>query len=99
MLGSKSNEAMFRGKRTVIKCAAMNTSSVGVSYLMLERIHSVIGAFKQPDGSYNLILLPVATFVAHQRPTRSKGPSNGRVGLVSRAIFETKGTELETVHV
>lgn len=99
MLGSRSNEAIFEGMRVVIKCAAPKTTSVGVTYLMLERLHSVIGAFQQTNGSFSLFLLPATTFTAEQRPSRSQGPSSGKVGLVSRAVFESKGMELKSVRV
>jgi hypothetical protein len=99
MLGSRSNEAALGGKRVVIKCAARNTNSIGVTYLMLERLHSVVGAFEQTNGSFNVISLPVTVFTANQRPSRSQGASEGKVGLVSRSVFESKGTEITTVRI
>ena len=99
MLGSRSNEAALGGKRVVIKCAARNTNSIGVTYLMLERLHSVIGAFEQTNGSFNVISLPVTVFTANQRPSRSQGASEGKVGLVSRSVFESKGTEIKAVRI
>ena len=46
MLGSASNEATLGGKRVVIKCARSQTTSVGVTYLMLNKLDQVIGAFE-----------------------------------------------------
>ena len=44
MLGSESNEAVLNGQRVVIKCAGKNTTSVGVTYSMLDSLDSVIAA-------------------------------------------------------
>jgi hypothetical protein len=99
MLGSRSNEAVLGGNRVVIKCAAPNTTSIGVTYVMLERLHSVVGAFQQTNGSFSVILLPVTIFASEQRLSRSQGASKGKVGLVSRSVFERKGTKLRTVHI
>lgn len=99
MLGPRSNEANYGEHRVVIKCAAQKTNSVGVTYLMLERLHSVLGAFQQPDGSFNVIALPAAVFAKELRPSLSQGSSSGRVGLVSRTTFEGKGTFIKNVRV
>jgi hypothetical protein len=99
MLGSHSNEATYRGSRIVIKCAARNTSSVGVTYRLLERVHSVVGAFQQTDGSLEVLLLPATIFAQELRDTSSQGASAGKVGLVSRDVFETRGTHIRTVRL
>jgi hypothetical protein len=99
MLGSNSNEASYHGSLIVIKCAARNTNSVGVTYRMLERLHAVAGAFQQIDGSFEVILLPVTIFSEEMRPTRSLGASARKVGLVSRGVFESKGTHIRTVRL
>lgn len=44
MLGSESNKAVLNGQRVVIKCAGKNTTSVGVTYSMLDSLDSVIAA-------------------------------------------------------
>src|SRR5882724_6568812 len=76
-----SNEAKYQGARLVIKCANVATDSVGVTYQMLERLETVLGAFSRDDGQIDLMSLPAATFRKHMVPTRSKGASAGTVGL------------------
>jgi hypothetical protein len=99
MLGSQSNEASHNGARVVIKCAAAKTNSVGVTYRMLERLHSVLGAFEQPDGTFKVFALSAAAFAKALRPSLSQGASAGKVGLVSRGIFESTGTHVKTVRL
>ncbi|MBK8018842.1 MAG: hypothetical protein IPK20_20495 [Betaproteobacteria bacterium] len=98
MLGTKSNEAELDGERIVIKCARAGTLSVGVSYLMLKRIRRVLGAFEQSNGSFCIYSLTVAEYSKAMTPTRSKGPSAGKVGIVRRAVFETRGTQVATIY-
>lgn len=95
--GSASNEADYDGRRVVIKCARAATSSVGVTYKMLERLQEVVGAFESSSGEYELFALPVSEFRKYQRPTASAGAAAGKVGLVSRAIFVSHGRFLKRV--
>lgn len=97
ILGRSSNEAELNGMRVVIKCARAKTTSVGVTYQMQKHIHAVVGAFEEPDGAYKVFSLPMATFAKAQRPTQSKGAAAGKVGLVSRAVFESSGTLIASV--
>ena len=99
MLGSRSNEATYGANRIVIKCAAPNTSSVGVTYIMLAPLHSIFGAFQQADGSFRVLALSARVYAQVQRATRSQGAAAGKVGLVSRSVFEEKGTHVKTVRV
>jgi hypothetical protein len=99
MLNPNSNEATYGGELVVIKCAGPKTSSVGVTYLMLKRLKKVIGAFQQDDGSFEVISLPVSIFKDHMRETRSRGASAGKVGLVSRRVFKTRGHALGAIHL
>ena len=94
LIGTESNEARYRGARVVIKCAGPKTSSVGVTYMMLERLDKVIAAFQRKDGSFDVTALPAQVFKAEMRETRSRGASAGKVGLVSKKIFEDKGERL-----
>ena len=99
LLGKSSNEATYQGNQVVIKCARAATSSVGVTYNMIERIHSVIGAFQQADGSFSVISISAEIFKNEMRETKSQGSSAGKVGLVSRSVFVSKGKEIKTVTV
>jgi hypothetical protein len=95
-----SNECMYKGERVVIKCAHQRrVQSVGVTYLMLERLAAVLGAFEQPDGSYRVIRLAASRFASAMRPTRSRGASAGRVGVVKRAVFEQHGSTVAILRI
>jgi hypothetical protein len=86
-----SNECLLGDDRIVIKCAAVSTDQVGVTYNMLPRLKYVLGAFQQSDGSFALYALDPDVYDANERETRSLGPSAGRVGKVRRKVFEEKG--------
>lgn len=91
-----SNEARFEGRLTVLKSARKRTSSVGVTYRMLARLDSVIAAFQEEDGRWSVFELDAAVFGREERPTRSQGPSEGRVGIVAKSIFLRYGRSLGT---
>ena len=91
MVGTKSNECIWNGQRVVIKTAHNRTTSVGVLYHMVGRIKAVVGAFEENDGSYRVMHLPTERCAAMMRPTRSQGPSAGRVGMIDRKVFEAEG--------
>lgn len=88
-----SNEFVLEGRPVTIRCARLGTTSVGVTYLMLDRVMEVLAAFQEADGSYSILSLGSETFKEHMRPSRSRGPSAGRVGIVSRSAFEQYGTQ------
>lgn len=87
----RGNEAVFKGRKTVLKSARENTTSVGVSYKMLERLDSVIAAFELPNGRWRVIELDVAKFERNERTTRSAGASAGKVGIVAKKVFLNEG--------
>jgi hypothetical protein len=97
MTSRTSNEALFEGKKVVIKCAAIATDSVGVTFKMLDRLDSVIAAFQLDDGYFELWSLSADTFRQEMRDTRSKGAAKGKVGLLRRNVFENRGTSLGKV--
>ncbi len=99
MNGRTSNEATLEGRRVVIKCAAAGTNSVGVTYQMLDRIDEVVAAFQSADGAFVVRALSVPEFRAHLRPTRSLGPSAGKVGIVQRDAFEASGRMVSTLRL
>ena len=74
-----------------IHCANPRTNQVGTLYDMLDRVSAVWGAFASDSGSYNVWSLSVGDYRTHMRPTPSKGPSRGKVGLVERSVFERLG--------
>ena len=89
-----SNEARWSGKLVALKSAAPSTNSIGVTYLMLNRVDEVIAALQRDDGAFDIYSLSSAAFRSAMKPTRSKGPSSGRVGIVRRSVFETDGQSL-----
>ena len=91
MLGRTSNEALLNGHRVVIKSARSRTQSVGVTYLMLERLKSIIGAFQGEDGAFEVFALPADEFRAHMTETRSTGAAAGKVGIVAKRVFLAEG--------
>lgn len=99
MKGRTSNEAMLDGKKVVIKCAASATDSVGLTFKMLDRLDSVIGAFQLDDGSFELWSLSPEKFRQAMRDTRSRGSAAGKVGLVRRDIFEKSGSLLVRIRL
>jgi len=96
-LTNGSNECSLNGERVVIKCAHEGTRSVGVSYKMFERIKAVLGAFEDGNGSYRVLRLPVERCASISTPTRSRGASLGKVGIIQRSVFETEGIFVKVV--
>jgi hypothetical protein len=92
-----SNEARWEGKLVALKSAASGTTSIGVTYLMLGRVDEVIAAFERLDGAFDLFALSASAFSSAMKPTRSKGPSAGRVGIVTKVVFEESGRPLGTL--
>ena len=99
MVGAYSNEANYLGERVVIKCAGRRTTSVGVTYLMLKRLKKVIAAFQLDNGSFEVFALPAATYQKEMRPTKSQGASAGRVGIVSKRLFVTRGQRIGSTKI
>ena len=97
MLSAASNEAEYEGQRTVIKCGKKNTTSVGVTYKMQERLSTVLAAFENEQGDYEILSLPIQVFAAHQRPTRSQGSAAGKVGIVPKTVFLQSGKFISNV--
>jgi hypothetical protein len=90
MLGKKSNECVWNGERALIKSAHHKTTSVGVLYQMTGKIDAVLGAFQNADESYSVMRLPITRCIGimKAKPTGSRGPSAGRVGMIPRQEFE-----------
>jgi hypothetical protein len=95
-----SNEAEYKGKRVVIKCANARTDSLGVSYKMIKRLDSVIGAFVQEDGRHvDLVSVAASIVKDNMAPTKSKGASAGKVGIVKNRVVHDKGRKIGTIIV
>jgi hypothetical protein len=92
-----SNEFRLNGELLSLHCAHKGNGSVGVTYKMLERVDAVLAAFEQPDESYLILRLSQKQYKRNMQPTRSLGPSSGRVGKVGRVVFKSKGSVFKTV--
>jgi hypothetical protein len=86
-----SNEFELRGRHVVIKCARVGTSSVGVTYKMLDQLEAVLGAFEEPDGRFGVYEISAAEFSRRMRPSRSKRYAEPKVGLVAKKDFLERG--------
>ena len=69
-----SNEALWRGRRIVIKCAKTGNAHVGVTYAMLQTIDAIVAAFQRADGKFDLYELETSAYQAHMQATRSIYP-------------------------
>ena len=98
-VGSTGNEFRLDSKSVVIKCARPKTSSVGVTYKMLDRVEAVLGAFMGDNGVFDVYKITRADFEAHMRPSRSKGASAGKVALVARRTFFELGKRIAQVRL
>lgn len=96
---ARSNEYEIEDRRALIKCARATTKSVGVPYQMLDRVTTILGSFETEDGTYDIYEMRPDTYREHMRPTRSIGPSAGRVGIVRRSAFVDRGKFLMNIHI
>jgi hypothetical protein len=94
-----SNEFKHKDRYVTIRCAHKKTSSVGVSYKMLNRVDAIIGAFEQKKGQYKLCEITTTQYLENMTETKSTGKSAGKVGKVSRSYFINEGKPLETVNL
>lgn len=63
---------------------------VGVSYIMLNRVDSVIAAFEIKKKVYDLYEMTPCLYRVHMRDSKNEG----RVGLVNKRVFEKEGKTL-----
>ena len=90
----KGNECFWKGRRFVIHSANRGVTKVGVSYNMIKHLHAVLGVFRKSGSKFELYELDTKICSDNMTPTRSKGPSKGRVGIVRRAVFIEQGKAL-----
>ena len=84
-----SNECLIEGKRVVIKCSrSRGLQQVGVLAKMLDRLDAIVGAFENPDTSYDIFLLPTTEY-------RSCMRVRSNLCFVKRNAFTAKGTLLK----
>ena len=90
-----SNEFAYRGRLITIRCAHQNTIYVGVIYSMLDRVDTIIGAFENQGGAYELFEMTPALYRLHMRDSKNEG----KVGLVRRSTFQELGKRIETLWI
>ena len=66
---------------------------------MLEKLDSILGAFETDSGTYKIYELSPAHFTKNEQPTRSKGPSKGKVGILKKGIFYETGAFLKDLNL
>ena len=95
-----SNEFDLNGERVTIHSSQYRNGrpqSVGVTLACLEKVKSVLGAFQDDNGSYQVLSLPAGEFKKASRLTASHGPAKDRVVIVKRSVFEAKGKRIAIV--
>jgi hypothetical protein len=98
-ISETSNEFELGNQKITIRCARKDNNQFGVPYQILERVNTVIGAVEQKDGDYKLYEISSNKFKQNMRPTRSTGPSAGRVGIVGKSVFISEGKFIRTVEL
>jgi len=96
-ISEASNEFELNNRRITIRCAKKRTMNLGAPYQLLERVNAVVVALEQENGDYKLYEISPAKFKENMKPTRSTGPSAGRVGLVRKSLFINEGKFIQTV--
>lgn len=96
-ISETSNEFELDTRKITIRCARKRTLNLGTPYKLLERVSAVIAALEQENGSYKLYEISPEKFKQNMRPTRSTGPSAGRVGLVRKSVFINEGKFIQEV--
>ena len=91
----RSNEYAKEEKTVAIKCAHARTGSIGVTYKMLDRISSVLACFERDNGDYDIYEISPHIYRSVMSPTRSKGSSVGRVGIVKRSDIIKNGKYIQ----
>lgn len=76
---SGSNECQLNNEHIVIKCAAVTTRSVGVTYKMLERVDRIVAAFQCNDRLFALWAMTPEQFRGSMRGTRRQGACAGKM--------------------
>lgn len=99
MVRKGSNECVLNTARISIHCANVGNNRVGVTYDTLKRVSAVFGAFAVGGDYYKILSLPVNQYTANMTPTKSKGPSSGKVGVVTKKSFEALGSVVAQVQI
>jgi len=66
---------------------------------MLKRLAAVIGAFARNSAEFDLYRLSSEDYERHMTPTKSKGASSGKVGIVRKNVFLQLGKHLGVIDI
>jgi hypothetical protein len=91
-VSATSNEFRYKDKLVTIRCAKKTTTIVGVTYSMMERIESIIGAFENSDGTFQLYEISPQIFKMNMRDSKNEN----KVGVVRKKVFQDFGTKVPT---
>jgi hypothetical protein len=94
-ISSNSNEFAYHGRRVTIRCDHRRTPYVGMPYRMLDRIDSVIAAFEDKSGEYDLYEMSPA--LIRIRTRHSKGKE--KVALVRKSLLVDFGRFVKHVTI
>jgi hypothetical protein len=99
MVRTGSNECVYQNEHMVLKSARGRTRSIGVSYRMLDGLNAILAAFQDPEGAWRVFRVDAAEYRRSMRPTGSRGPSAGRVGVLDLNTIVRVGTLIGTFSV
>ncbi|HWW11865.1 MAG TPA: hypothetical protein VN018_05055 [Brevundimonas sp.] len=96
LLGAKkvrngSNEVLFGERRAVIKAAAPNNDSIGVTALMLKRLDEIYGGFEDEQGGVEVWRLSPEDFRGGMRPSPSARNRGADTRLVRKLHIREVG--------
>jgi len=92
-VSDNSNEFALGGHLITIRCAKEGNLQVGVLYSMLDRVDSVIAAFEEKTGVYQLYEMSPFLYKIYMRDSKNEGI----IGLVAKKTFMEVARALDTV--
>ncbi len=98
-LRANSNQCSIQNRRVALKTAREKTTKVGVTYAMLDRVEEVLGAWEVGPDRFEIWALSAKAFKRLMEPSHSRGPSAGKIGLVSKRDFQAEGELRTTVRL
>lgn len=81
------NEAELNNRFITIKCARVDTTSIGVTEGALGRVDYVYGAFENENATFDIFSLPAVTFQNNSRPSAS----DSKTRLLARSFIKSHG--------
>jgi hypothetical protein len=85
----KSNLALYKDRRVVLKSARIGNNFIGIPYSLLAQVSAVIAAFEREPGDFVIIELSEKKFRQEEKPQPGR-----EVGQVPRKVFFAHGVEI-----